>query len=198
MDCDTLQAARIGAGAAILGGIVAGVLSGAYQHFRDWYTRPRLKLEFDANSDKFEAAWTSGGSFDGVLIRVSLRNQGQTVAQNCRVFVTSLTSRHPSGSTPTTFTGSRQIAWAGWDFEPRSVQNGIVFYLDLARFSKETSGWQFTFKETRAKDEELKKYTGTYRFRLAAVADNCAPNYFDVDVDYNGNWNNLRAWTPSK
>jgi hypothetical protein len=43
----------------------------------------------------------------------------------------------------------------------------------------------------------LKKYRGTYRFHLVAVADNAQPDHLNVDVDYNGDWNNLRAWKPS-
>jgi hypothetical protein len=180
---------------AAIGG---GLLSGAYQHLRDWCTRPRLELKFNDQTDRLETAWDGEHPFDGVLLRVSVSNIGLTAAQNCRVFLTSLTTEHSSGSTKTTFTGSRQLPWAGWTFESRSLQNGIIFYIDLARVSKASRGWQFTFKERRAGDQQLESYSGTYRFHLAAVADNAKPNYLLVDIDYNGDWHNLRAWVPTK
>jgi hypothetical protein len=194
IDHDTLGLAWIGAVAALAGGLV----SGAYQHARDWWSRPQLKLNFDEQVDRFEASWAGTTPFDGVLIRASMSNTGRTAAHNCRVYLAELTIQHSSGSTKTTFMGSRQLPWAGWDFKSRSIQNGIVFYIDLARVSKASSGWQFTFKDKRLKDNGLQNYRGTYRFHLTAVADNAEPSYLSVDIDYDGDWHNLRAWSPTE
>lgn len=198
MAIDAVEAGLIGAGAAVFGGVVGGLLSGAYQHIRDHLTRPQLILEFNPDADSVEASWSGDQSFDGVVLRASVSNSGQTAATNCRVFLVGLTTLHHSGSTPTAFRDSRQVAWAGWSFEARTVQRGVTFYVDLVRVSKEGPGWQFTFHERMAQDESLRAYRGTYSFRLVAVADNAEPVYLDIPVDYNGDWHNLRAWKPTK
>jgi hypothetical protein len=196
MCSETISAAWIGAEAAVIGGAVAGLLSGAYQHLRDWYSRPQLVLEFDPKVDKFETQWDGSHPFNGMNIRASLRNVGRTPAINTRVFVAGIDAVHASGTTQS-LRDSRQISWAGWDFNSRSVQKGITFYVDILRVSKVTSGWQFTFREQMAHDAQLKGYKGTYRFKLVVVADNAEPSHLSVDVEYDGDWNNLKAWTPS-
>ena len=189
-----MNLALLGAGAAIAG----GVLSGGFQLLLSWLTRPQLKLNFDPDIDKSEVEWGGDFPFNGVLVRVSLTNNGFRAAKNCSVFVTSLTTQHATGTTKTSFAGSRQLPWAGWTFKARALHKGIPFYVDLARVSKASSGWQFTFKERRASDKKLEEKTGIYRFHIVAVADNAKPTNLRVDIDYNGDWKNLRAFVPSK
>ena len=187
----------IGAMAAIVGGVGGGLLSGRYQDRRDQRDQPQLKLEFDVRDDKIERSWKGDYPFNGIVFRASLHNEGITSAINCRVFVTNLKCIHTSGATNSDFKDSRQIAWAGWSFEARAVPQAVTFYVDFLRISKESSGWIFTFEKGREQDKALQAYKGTYRFQLVAVADNAKPAYLNVDVEYNGDWNNLRAWKPS-
>ena len=187
----------IGALTTLVGGIGGGLLSGWYQDRRDRRDRPKLKLDFDFQADRTEAAWGGEFAFNGIILRASLRNEGVTSAMNCRVFVTALTGIQHSGSTDTGFRDSRQVSWAGWNFDARAIPGEVTFYLDFLRISKDVPGWIFTFDRAMEQDKLLKIYKGTYRFRLVAVADNAEPAYLNVDVDYNGDWNNLRAWKPS-
>jgi len=190
--------AIVGALAAITGGIGGGLLAGWYQDRRDRRDRPRLRLDFDVQTDKLETAWEGPHPFNGIVLRASLRNEGVTAALNCRVFMTALTCTQSSGSTGTGFKDSRQVAWAGWSFDPRAVPREVTFYVDFVRVSKHDPGWVFTFERSMVQDDALKGYKGTYRFRLVAVSDNAEPAYLDVDVDYKGDWHNLHAWKPSK
>ena len=194
---DTGWGVLVGAVAAILGGVGGGALTGWYQDRRDNRDRPRLKLDFDVNADKVERTWDGISPFDGIVLRASLRNEGVTPALHCRVFLTALTAIQSSGSTSTSFKDSRQISWTGWIFDPKAVPREVTFYVDFARVSKNNPEWQFCFEKGRGEDQDLKGYKGTYRFRLVAVADNANPAYLDIDVDYRGDWHNLRAWKPT-
>jgi hypothetical protein len=181
----------------LVGGIGGGLLGGWYQDRRDKRDRPRLKLDFDAQVDKVEAKWAGDYPFNGFILRASLRNEGVTSALNCRVFLTGLTRIHNSGSTDTGFIDARQVPWAGYIFDPIAIHREVPFHVDFLRISKENSGWIFIFQRKMEHDKTLMTYRGTYRFHLVAVADNAQPEHLNVDVDYNGDWNNLRAWRPS-
>ena len=189
---ETVRVAWIAAGAAIGGGLV----SGAYQHIRDWCTRPKLQLSFEPNEDKSEASWGGTYPFDGILLRASVRNRGIRSAANCKVFVTALDKIQASGTTVTGFKDSRQAPWAGWSFESRALYRGVTFYVDFIRVSKSVPGWEFPFERTMAQDAALKGFRGTYRLRLVAVADNAKPSFLNIDVKYEGDWHNVDAWRP--
>lgn len=182
--------------ATIVGAVGGGLLAGWYQDRRDKRDRPQLKIDFDAQADRIEAAWESEWPFNGTILRASLRNEGVTSALNCRVFLTGLTGIQTSGSTNTGFRDSQQAPWVHRNFDPRPVPGEVTFYVDFLRISKVKPGWMFNF-ERGENEKGLKTYRGTYRFHLVAVADNAQPAYLNVDVDYNGDWNNLRAWKPS-
>lgn len=192
---DTIQAAWIGAMAALIGSVVGALLTVFSQSVISWWTRPKLVLEFDQSIDRAQTSWTGESPFDGFNLRVSVRNIGRRSALGTRVYIAGMHAVHASGLTHS-LRDSRQVSWAGWSFEPRSVQRGITFYADFVRISKVTSGWQFTFSERMALDEDLESYKGTYRFDLLAVADDAEPARLKVDVDYNGDWHNVRAWKP--
>ena len=187
---ETMEVGLVGAGAAIVGGLI----SGAYQHFRDWLTRPKLKLDFDPADDKMETFWEGRHPFNGILLRASVRNEGNRPVLNCQVFLTALKNIHTTGESRTSFKDPQQIAWAGWSFDPKRIPHGVTFYVDVARVSKHEPGWQFTFE--RGVAEDLTNFKGTYRFKLVAVADNAEPAYLDLDTEYFGDWHNLRAWRP--
>ena len=189
---EAMRVGWIAAGAAIGGGLV----SGAYQHARDWWTRPKLHLSFRPNEDKAETSWGGAFAFDGVNLRARVQNLGARPAVNCKIFVTALDKIQTSGTTLTGFKDSRQAPWAGWSFESREVYHGVTFYVDFVRVSKQEPGWAFPFERTMSTDEELQRYRGTYRFRLVAVADNAKPFHLDIDVKYEADWHNLDAWSP--
>jgi hypothetical protein len=191
---DTLQAALIAGSAAIIGGLIGGLVSGAYRHAQDYFTRPQLELEFDPKDDKVEASWTGQYAFNGVIFRAKLTNKGRRAARGCRVFVTAINEQHQPASAQTSFRDSRQAPWAGWTFDSRSVPNGINYYTDFLRISKETSGWIFPFERTMEIDHALGEFRGTYQFRLTAVADNAKPISIIIAIVYDGDWHALRAW----
>ena len=192
-----MQDSTLNAGAALLGGILGGALAGLYLDLRDRWIRPKLKLDFDPKGDRIETTWGGDHPFTGIVLRARLRNLGRrTSAQNCRVFLTALTRIQVSGSEDSGFRDSRQVSWAGWNFDARALPREVAFFVDFARVSKATSGWQFTFERTLPTDQTLTAHRGTYRFVLVAVADNAAPSYLEVDVAYDGDWHRLAAWLP--
>jgi len=90
---ETIEVGLLAAGAAIAGGI----LSGIYQHFRDWFTRPKLVIEFHENgpANVVQASWDVGGrQVEWVIVRPGIRNRGRRPATNCRVFLISLSEVH--------------------------------------------------------------------------------------------------------
>ncbi len=189
----------VGGLTTLVGGIGGGLLAGWYQDRRDRRDRPQLKLGFDAKADRIEAAWEGDWPFNGTIFRASLRNEGVTSALNCRVFLTNLTEIQRSGTTQTGFKDSRQVCWVGWNFDARAVPREVTFHVDFVRISKVPPlGWKFTFERPTEEDNALRSYRGTYRFHLVAVSDNAQPAYLNVDVDYQGDHKNLRAWKPSE
>jgi hypothetical protein len=51
----------------------------------------------------------------------------------------------------------------------------------------------FSVENLLASQTSLTSYRGTYRFHLIATADNAEPATCAVDVNYDGDWHNLRA-----
>jgi hypothetical protein len=194
---DATTVVWIAAGSAIGGGLVAGLLSGAYQHLREYASRPILKIDFaDDDSHKVESSEQSSEGTEAyyVYIRVRVRNAGRQVARGCRVFLVYIEEVHPSGQTTrTVFHESRQLAWAGFKFVPTDLPAGLDFYSDILRVSKDVSGWVISVEQLFANERSLKSYEGTYRFHLAATCDNAELAWCVVDVSYAGNWRNLRA-----
>jgi hypothetical protein len=87
---DGVTIALISGGAAIAGGL----LTGAYQHGRDYLTRPILKIDYpDDGSTLTEATYPVGEGQEKRqqtrrYVRVRVQNVGKRIAQNCRVFLT--------------------------------------------------------------------------------------------------------------
>jgi hypothetical protein len=192
---DTMTVGLLAAGAALVGGL----LSGVYQHLRDWYSRPRLEIEFRGSEPPYvvQAAWDAGGRrIERVIVRPAVRNKGGRPAINCRVFLIALNEIQSSQMIGTEFDESMSLPWVGWDFKPKTLPppREIASYLDLVRVRKDMPGWDFTFERPLSNEERLKGYQGTYRFRIVVTADNAEPVFCDIDVDYRNDWHNLRAW----
>lgn len=194
---EAMEVGLLAAGAAIAGGL----LSGAYQHARDWWARPKLEIEFekDGPPNVMQAAWKEGKSdqeTEFVIVRPGIRNNGKRPAVNCRVFLVALREVHPSSVKDADFHDSMQLPWVGWSFQPKTIPppTEVVSYLDLVRVRKNTPGWDFAFERQLYSHQKLKGFRGTYRFRVVATADNAEPTFCEIDVDYRGDWNNLRAW----
>jgi hypothetical protein len=187
---DAVTAALIGAGAAIVGGL----LNGAYQHWRDFRSRPILHIDFEGSGGNNPASEYKEGEklVSEVYIRARVKNIGQHVATGCRVFLVGLHEVHHSGLTATNWYDSLPLPWAGWDHQPRNIPKGPEFYVDVMRVSKSFSAWRFSAK-TFGSQNALMNYRGTYRFRLLATADNAEPAACEIDVTYDGDWHNLRA-----
>jgi hypothetical protein len=195
----TVTIALIGAGAAIIGSL----LSGAYQHWRDWHTRPILQIDYEetpANKVETSQKKSDGTEAGNVYIRVRVRNTGRRTAKGSLVFLTSLKEVHPSGTTATAFFDSMPVAWPGWNFVPRDIPPApdVHFYVDVVRVSKEQRGWEFCVESMFTSHAALKNYSGTYRFRLMVTADNAEPSACEIDVTYDGDWHSIRALPASK
>jgi hypothetical protein len=180
-----------GAGAAIAGGL----LSGAYQHFRDLYEEPKLQIDYEGtDANKVETD-------NEIYIRARVRNAGRRTAKGARVFLTSLKEVQPSGTIlPTSLYDSKPLAWSGWTFAPRDIPpaSRVHFYVDLTRVSKHEQGWLFSVEQLFASQTALQKYSGTYRFQLTLTADNAKPATCEIDVTYKQDWNSLRAESAPK
>jgi hypothetical protein len=195
---DDSTAALIAGAAGFFGAVIGGVLSGVYQHGRDWYMRPILRIDYAGKDgvNRVENSYeVDGKKVDEVYIRARVRNVGKLPAQNCRVYLTKLSEVKGEHLDETLLNDAKPNAWAGWDFLPRVVPAGADFYIDVARISKHNRGWMFSIeaKNFFASQWKLKDYVGTYRFHLLATADNAAPIGYAVDVDYDGDWHSLRA-----
>jgi hypothetical protein len=188
---DAVTAALIGAGAAIMGGL----LNGAYQHAREYWSRPILSVDYEGSNGNNPASEHKEGEklVSEVYVRARVRNLGRQVVTGCRVFLVALHEVHHSGLTATSWYDSLPLPWAGWvDHQSRNIPKGPEFYVDVMRVSKSYSAWQFSAK-TFASQSALRNYHGTYRFRLLATADNAEPAACEIDVTYDGDWHNLRA-----
>jgi hypothetical protein len=188
-----VEAALIGASAAIAGGL----LSGAYQEFRDWRNRPKLSIGLNrsASPNIVHSAWNEGDKLvERVIARVSVQNHGKKAAVNCRIFVVALHQIVSTKPVETDFYDSLQIPWAGWIFDPKDIPDSVTFYADLVRVRKDVEGWDFTFASIRPLlRDELKKYKGTFRFHVVATADNAKAAHADIDVTYNHDWHGFQA-----
>ncbi len=189
--------AAISAGSALLGGILGGLLNGAYQHFFDWYYGPKLQIDYEgteANQVSSVHKDKADKDVEEIYIRARVQNTGRRrLAKSCRVFLTAITEVHTSGIMPTAFHDPMPLAWPLNDFDPRDVPVGIPFYVNIMRVSKNEPGWMFSVQQMFASHAPLRDYKGTYRLQLTVTADNAKPGKCAVDVSYAGDWHGLRA-----
>jgi hypothetical protein len=159
--------------------------------------KPELLIDFEGNDYNIVHAQHNQGQkvVSLIYVRVRVQNKGTAVAKNCRVYLTGLKEVHPGGSTTAaTLEDSKVLAWAGWKFVPTDIPPGDgKLYADVVRVSKDERGWLFSVESLFAHQQKLKDYVGTYRFSVMAVADNGASSSCEFDVNYNGDWHNLRA-----
>jgi hypothetical protein len=178
---------------------LGGLLSGAYQHRRDW--RARLQVDFPgdpANIVIVDRKKEDGAHVAIIYIRARVKNIGRRTAKGARVFLTSLKEEHRGGQiTETSFNDSVALAWAGWNFSPRDLPPaaGVSFYADLVRFSKYEPGWNFSVTRLFGNESQIRNYSGTYRCQLTLTADNAEPAIYEIDVTYEKekDWPNMRA-----
>src|SRR5579863_9819764 len=111
-----LTIAAIGAGAAIVGGLVTG----AYGHARDHFRRPILRIDYDDNSEanKITVKYNRHGQeVEEVIIRARITNQGKTPARKCIVYLTSVAELINNKESSTNYFDSNQLPWPGWKWE---------------------------------------------------------------------------------
>jgi hypothetical protein len=192
---DTMRGALIAGGAAVLGSL----LSGAYQHFRDWFHRPALEIGVDKKDGPpniTQSAWDDKNQrIEKVFARVSVHNVGRTPAVNTRLFLISL-DEVVSGNTLNRrgVYESFQIPWAGYSFEGKNLPKGVVSFADLVRIDKTTPGWEFSGNLPDDLRAELVGHHGTFKFGIVGTADNASPSYATICVDYWGDWHKIRIW----
>jgi len=158
-------------------------------------SQPALEVDYEgAEGNRVEAHYKNKDQVDvnDIYIRVRVRNVGGRTAKGARVFLTDLQEVHTPHSSRTRLHDTLPLPWAGWAFEPRDIPPGITFYADVVRVSKNKAGWIFSAKWVPS-DAELATYSGTYRFKVKATADNAATVACEVDVTYKQDWNTLRA-----
>jgi hypothetical protein len=201
---ETTEIALVGAASALFGGILGGVLSGVFQLTRDWFLRPRLRIDYigqDPNKIDVDFKKDDGTHVANVYIRARVRNIGRRPAKGALVFLTSLKEVHRSGkTTETSFHDSVALSWAGWNFEPRDIPPApvVCFYVDLIRVSKHEPGWNFSAKRLFGNEAAIKSYSGTYRCQLTLTADDAKPAICEIDVTYERDWHTLRAVETTK
>jgi hypothetical protein len=164
MDCEI----KIG----IFGGvcaIVGGLLNGAYEHLRDWFTRPRMTIAFIGGPSnivtanyKIQATTEASEKY----IRARVRNTGRSIARSCRVYITALLEVHPSGTIATTLDDAKQLAWAGHHFVAIDVPMEPDFYVDVVRFKKGESGWLLSVEKIFASQVQLAVLIGFVSWQL--------------------------------
>jgi len=186
--------ALIGFAAAVVGGMVTGF----YHHARDWWTRPRLSLDYANDPAHFvdvNYSKPDGKDISSVWVRVRARNKGRRVAKACRIFLVGLEELYPSGkTTSTSLHDSPLLSWAGGnDFESRDIPQGVDFYADVVHVSKHVSDFVFSVDAFFADAKDLGKYRGTYRCHLLITADDAKPARCKIDVTYDGDWHHFRA-----
>jgi hypothetical protein len=157
---DTMEIAIVGAGAAIVGGL----LSGAYQHWRDWYYRPVLQIDYqDTAPYKVEIISEKIDGIDPgeIYIRARVRNTGRRTAKGARVFLASLQEVLHSGTPQTSFHDAKPLALSGWDFTPRDIPPapGVHFYVDLMKVLKQP-GWIFSVEKSPREPDQSQKLPG--------------------------------------
>src|ERR1700704_4734667 len=86
------QIALIRASSALFGGLLGGLLSGAYEHWRDWYFRPQLRIDYENDGPANKIVVD-----DLIYIRARVRNTGRRTAKGALVFLTSLEKSQPGG-----------------------------------------------------------------------------------------------------
>jgi hypothetical protein len=189
--------AIIGTGAALLGSIIGGLLTGSFEYFRQKLTKPKLTLDYIGGSaNKIESNFEINGQrVTELFVRARLRNTGVRVARDCRVYLVGVREVDHTSTHETSFHDSMVLAWPGWpvDYDSRIIPRGIDAYVNVVSVSKNESGWRFHVKSLFASQQELKNYSGTYRLTLLATADNADPVELKIDVTYNQDWHSLRA-----
>ena len=191
---DELLYASIGASAAIAGGILTGVFDG----LRQYIMRPVLRLSFKERDEAYCVESTyevDSQSRTSTFIRVRLVNSGRSVARDCRVFITEIKELNGMQTHPTKFYDAKELPWAGYpqDYSSRPIPPGINSYVDVIRFSKGESSWNFRVKALFASQESIKNYKGTYRLKVVATADNAKPTEVEFNVTYTGDYTSLRT-----
>jgi hypothetical protein len=194
---DNATVAWISGGSALGGGLVAGLLSGVYEHIRDRITRPKLSLSYGESSEASLVSVVTGpteGNLNHLYVRVLLRNTGQRIAKQCLVYLVSIEEVHESGNQATAFSDAMPLSWPLNDYKRKDIPNGADFYLDLVKISKHVEPWAFGVQQLYASHLAMLKFKGTYRFHLVATADNATSVRCAVDVKYSQDWLTLRAF----
>jgi hypothetical protein len=193
-----IAAALVGGGIGIVASISGSIALVWYQNRQEKRDEPILKMDYQAidGVNKIESAYQSQGNVqEFVHIRARLWNDNVRPARNCRVFLTKLTEVHGTIEKETVYHDALQLEWAGGDSGTRDIPAGVNFYVNVVRVSKSAPGWLISTK-LFASHGPLKGYFGVYRFHILATAENAPPSKCVIDVDYRGDWHNLRAWSP--
>ena len=101
------------------GGLVGAFITGSYQFVYDWFTRPKLIVDYEGAEGRNRVETERPVAERLVLevyIRIRVRNTGRRPAKNCLIFLTGIEEVHPSGTTLAPFYDAAPLSWAGLTF----------------------------------------------------------------------------------
>lgn len=126
---------------------------------------------------------------DKVYMKFRVQNTTERrIAKHCRAYIVELHKiSNRKVISQNLVTGSFQLPWAGYDFEPRDIPAKVAQYVDIVRFSKHEPGWEFLTRPRFYKSlTPLKEHRGTYRVRVVVAGDGATPQTKQLNIDYNG------------
>jgi hypothetical protein len=133
---------------------------------------------------------------DSVYIRLCIRNTKRRTAKDCRAYVVALheiSNGQKIGNN--LMYDSYQIPWAGWSFEGRDIPPKVFQYVDLVKFSKAVSGWEFRTNTGFFVDHAaIANRPGTLQFTVTATSNSGVGDEKQINVDYNLDWHSARVY----
>jgi hypothetical protein len=184
--------ALVGAAIAIVGGIAGGLTPLLVA----WWYRPKLLIDFQGdenNTVEVRQTIKDSKTEEVIFVRARVQNEGHQRAKSCLVFLTALYELRADGSLHRVLKDSKVLQWAGGTLSPLDVAQGVEFYVDLLRVSKEKPGWGM-IHGLFTHQLKLQDYSGTYQFHLMVSGDNASPSRCEINVEYKQDWHSLRTW----
>lgn len=183
---------------SIFGGLIGSIFTLLSKSAIDWLNRPQLKLLYIEDECKNVSNYRKKddeGNISETFVKIKLINKGNIIAKNCNIFILSISEVINSNTRKVNFYESKPIKWPGYpdDYKPRDIVKGTNNYGDVVGFTTDSPEWQFKVSNLFASQQNMKKHKGTYRIRLAALAENAKMAECKLDVTFDGTVNSIRV-----